>query len=135
MAFPENIQKLPVGYSIRIVIYLESLGMITKAVIGGVFLCAPAVSNARANNSIDSPEPGIRSPESAQSESSRCCLCRRGGINGRQFFFLPRMCVVGTYHFSTSGNGINAWNVVLVKDKIRNGKSKTNQDNNKDFDD
>ena len=64
MAFPENIQKLPVGYSGRVVVYLESLGMIAKAVVGGIFLCAARVSNARANNSIDSPEPGIRSPES-----------------------------------------------------------------------
>ena len=135
MAFPENIQELPVGYSIRVVIYLESLGMIAKAVVGGIFLCAARVANARANNSIDSPEPGIRSPESAQSKGRRFYLCGYGGINGRQFFFLPRMCVVGTYHFSTSGNGINAWNVMLVKDKKRNGKCKTNQDNNKYFDD
>jgi hypothetical protein len=134
MAFPENIQKLPVGYSIRVVIYLKSLGMIAKAVIGGIFLCAARVANARANNSIDSPELGIRTPESAHSKGRRFYLCRRGGINCRQFFFLPRMYVVGTYHFSTSGNGINAWNVVLVKDKKRNGESKTNQDNNKDFD-
>jgi hypothetical protein len=47
--------------------------------------------------------------------------------------FLSRMRVVVTYHFSTSGNGINAWNVVLVKDKKRNGKSKTNQNNQEYF--
>ena len=89
MAFPENIQELAVGYSDRVVIYLEGLGMIAKAVIGGIFLCAARVANARANNSIDSPEPGIRSPESAHSEGRRCCLCGYGGINGRQFFFCP----------------------------------------------
>jgi hypothetical protein len=44
------------------------------------------------------------------------------------------MCVVGTYHFSTSGNGINAWNVVPVKNKKSNGESKKNQDNNTYFD-
>jgi hypothetical protein len=126
MAFPENIQKLPVGYSIRVVIYLESLGMIAKAVVGGIFLYAARVANACSNNSIDSPELGIRTPESAHSKGRRFYLCRRGGINCRQFFFLPRMCVVRTYHFRTSGNGINAWNVVLVKDKKRNGKSEPN---------
>ena len=121
MAFPENIQKLAVGYSIRVVIYLESLGMIAKAVVGGIFLCAARVANARANHSIDSPEPGIRSPESAHSKGRRFYLCGYGGINGRQYFILSRMRVVRTYHFRTSGNGINAWNVVLVKDKKRNG--------------
>ena len=131
MAFPENIQELPVGYSGRVVIYLESLGMIAKAIVGGIFLGAARISNARANNSIDSPEPGIRSPESAQSKSRRCCLCGYGGINGRQFFFLPRMCVVGTHHFSTSGNGINAWNVGLAKNIKSNGK--TNQNNQEYF--
>ena len=131
MAFPENIQELPVGYSGRVVIYLESLGMIAKAIVGGIFLGAARISNARANNSIDSPEPGIRSPESAQSKSRRCCLCGYGGINGRQFFILSRMCVVGTHHFSTSGNGINAWNVGLAKNIKSNGK--TNQNNQEYF--
>jgi hypothetical protein len=121
MAFPENIQKLPEGYSGWVVIYLESLGMIAKAVVGGIFFCAARVANARANNSIDSPEPGIRSPESAHSKGRRFYLCGYGGINGRQYFFLSRMRFVRTYHFGTSGNGINAWNVVLVKDKKRNG--------------
>jgi hypothetical protein len=83
MAFPENIQELPVGYSGRVVIYLDSLGMIAKAVVGGILLCAARVANARANYSINSPEPGIRSPESAQSKGRRCCLCGYGGINGR----------------------------------------------------
>jgi hypothetical protein len=133
MAFPENIQKLPVGDSGRVVIYLESLGMISKAVVGGISLCAARVANARANNSIDSPEPGIRSPESAHSKGRRFYLCGYGVINRRQYFFLFRMRVVRTYHFGTSGNCINAWNVVLVKDKKRNGKCKTNQNNQKYF--
>jgi hypothetical protein len=132
MAFPENIQKLAVGYSDRVVIYLESFGMIAKAVVGGIFLCAARVANARADNSIDSPEPGIRTPESAQSKIRGFYPPWNGGINGRQFI-LSRMRVVGTYHFSTSGNGINAWNVVLVKDKKRKGKCKTNQNNQEYF--
>ena len=133
MAFPENIQKLAEGYSGRVVIYLESLGMIAKAVVGGIFLCAARVANARANNTIDSPEPGIRTPESAHRKGRRFYLGGYGGINGRQYFFLSRMRVVRTYHFGTSGNGINAWNVVLVKDKKRNGKCKTNQNNQEYF--
>jgi hypothetical protein len=80
---PENVQKLPVGYSGRVIIYLESLGVIAKAMVGGIFPGAARVSNARPDYAINAPEPGIRSPESAESKGRCCCLCGNGGINGR----------------------------------------------------
>jgi len=46
---------------------------------------------------------------------------------------LPRLGVIEIKHFSSSGDGINAWNVGLVKDNKRNGKSKTNQNNQEYF--
>jgi hypothetical protein len=50
---------------IWVVVDLNRLGVIAQAVIGGAFLRSPGVSYPGTDNPFYTPEPRVRSPESA----------------------------------------------------------------------
>jgi len=71
MAIPKYFQQFFVGDLSRVIVNLNRLGVVTQAVISGV-LCSPArIANTSANYTRDTPEPGVRAPESAQGKSRR----------------------------------------------------------------
>ncbi len=55
----------------RIKIKLDSLAMVSQAVVSGVLFCTSSVADASADYTFKTPEPGVRSPESAKSEGGR----------------------------------------------------------------
>ena len=57
--------------------------MVPQGVIGGMFRRSPCVSHAGPNHARDTPEPGVRSPESAQGKRGRLCPGGDRGIHGR----------------------------------------------------
>jgi hypothetical protein len=65
VALPEHVQQLPIGYSLRVVIDLDRLGMVSQVMIGRIFLCSSGIPYACADDAWQTPELGIRSPESA----------------------------------------------------------------------
>ena len=65
MAVPENGQQFLICDLSWIVINLDRLRMPVQIVISRVTGAAASISNAGADYSIDTPEPGVRSPESA----------------------------------------------------------------------
>jgi hypothetical protein len=85
MAMPEDIQKLLVRNTGRIKIYLHGLGMTVQIMISGIGSGTASVTNASSHYSIKTPEPGVRPPESAQSEGSRLYFLRDRGIDRRDF--------------------------------------------------
>ena len=72
VAAPEDVQQFLVGDDGRIEIDLDGLGVVAEVVVGGVGLGAARVSYPGANNAVDGPELGIRTPESAQGEGGGC---------------------------------------------------------------
>ena len=83
MAVPENDQEFLVCDLSWIVVNLDRLRMAVQIVIGRVTGATASVSDTGADYSIDTPEPGVRSPESAQGEGSSFSPHRRGGIYRR----------------------------------------------------
>jgi hypothetical protein len=65
---PEDLQQLLEGNDGRIEIDLDGLGVVAKIVIRGLRRRTARVSYPGANNAMDGPELGIRTPESAQGE-------------------------------------------------------------------
>ncbi len=66
MAAPKNPQQFLIGDLLRIVVNLDRLGMIADIPVGRILCAAARVTDPRADDAFDSPELGIRSPESAQ---------------------------------------------------------------------
>ena len=77
MTVPEQIGQFPVGNLFRVEFDLNRLGMIPQFAVRGIFFCPPRVSHTGPLDSFDAPEPGIHSPESAESEG--------GGFHARGF--------------------------------------------------
>lgn len=65
VAIPEYVQQLPVGYFLRVVVDLDRLGMVSQVMIGRIFLCSSGIPYACADDARQTPELGVRSPESA----------------------------------------------------------------------
>ena len=65
MAVPENSQELLICDANWIVINLDRLRMPVQIVISRVSGTAASVTDAGADYSVNTPEPGVRSPESA----------------------------------------------------------------------
>jgi len=68
VAAPEEVGQFAVGDLFRVEFDLDRLGMIPQSVIGGVLFRPPRVSDTGPRDAFDAPEPGIRSPESAEGE-------------------------------------------------------------------
>ena len=83
VAAPEDVQQMLVGDDRRVKIDLDGLGVVAEAVVGGVGLGPACVAYPGADNAVDSPELGIRTPESAQAEGSGLRVGGNCGIQGR----------------------------------------------------
>jgi len=87
---PEDVQKVPVRDLGGIIIELDRLRVVTKTVIRRGLFRTAGKANARSDDTLQAPEPGVGPPKSAQGERGRCGLKRCGGIEGRyrsRFFF------------------------------------------------
>ena len=87
VAAPEDVQQLLVGDDSRVEIDLDGLGVVAEVVVGGVALRAACVPYPGADDAVDSPELGIRTPESAQAEGSGLRVGGNCGIQGRDLNF------------------------------------------------
>lgn len=83
VAAPEDVQQFLVGDDCRVKIDLDGLGVVAEVVIGGVGLRSARVPYPGADDAVDSPELGIRTPESAQAEGSGLRVGGNCGIQGR----------------------------------------------------
>ena len=66
MARKKYFQELFVGNSGGIEIYLNRLGVPPKAPVGRILLTATGITDPGSDNTVKAPEPGVRTPESAQ---------------------------------------------------------------------
>ena len=73
MVVPENVDQVTVGNDGWIEIDLDRFGMIPNAEVSRVCFFATAVANSGANNALQAPKLGVRSPESAHGEGG--CFC------------------------------------------------------------
>ena len=90
MITPEDVQKVVVRDLSGIIIDLDRLRVVTQTVIRRGFFLTAGIAHARSDHALQTPEPGVGPPKSAQGEGGRCGLKRRGGIDGRyrgRFFF------------------------------------------------
>jgi hypothetical protein len=83
VAAPKDVQQLLVGDDGRVIIDFNGLSVIAEAVVGGIFLAATRISYPGADDAVDGPELGIRTPESPQGESGGLSVGRNRGIHGR----------------------------------------------------
>ena len=95
MRLPENIQKFLVGYPYRVIVDLDRLCVITKAVISRIPLCPSPISYTGANNTRNTPEPGVRTPESAESKGSRPDRVRENTVDRWNCVITGSFCI---YH-------------------------------------
>ena len=70
VALPENEEQVLVGYASRVIINLDRFAVVSDAAIGRVFFLTARISDAGSDNSVHTPELGVRSPESAH---RKCC--------------------------------------------------------------
>jgi hypothetical protein len=95
VATPEDVQQLLVGNDRRVEIDLDGLGVVAEVVVGGVGRRAAGVPYPGADDAVDSPELGIRTPESAQTEGRGL---RAGGHYGIQGWNLNIREALGGLH-------------------------------------
>ena len=82
VALPEHVQERFIRYQNRVIIDLDRLGMLPQVMIRGI-RCGPArITHTSSNDSLETPEPGVRTPESAQGKRRRICFIRRCGVYG-----------------------------------------------------
>jgi hypothetical protein len=68
MRRPEHVEQLGIRDDARIEVECERFGVIAEIVIGRILVMSARVSDARANDSGETPEPGVRRPESTECE-------------------------------------------------------------------
>ena len=71
MTVPEYIQKVMIRYHRRVVFDFNRFTVITETVICGIFFVTARIADARADDTLETPEPGVGTPESAQCKCSR----------------------------------------------------------------
>ena len=87
---PEDVQKVVVGNLGGVVIDLDRLRVVTQAVVCRRVICTASIAHAGPHHTLQTPEPGVGPPESAQSEGGCCGLKRFGSIDGwncSRYFF------------------------------------------------
>ena len=95
VAGPVDVQQLVVGNDLRIEVDLDRFAVVAEAPIGRILLLAAGVADARADDTGQTPEPGVRSPESPQREGRGFQRLRNGlsglsGLSGLGGFDLGR---------------------------------------------
>ena len=81
MCSPEDFEQAAEFEHLRIKVDLQSLGMISKTVIGRKLFFAARVADSRPIYAIDDPKLGVRSPESAQGEGGGIKVTRCGDVD------------------------------------------------------
>lgn len=66
VGFPEKGQQSFVGNDFRVKIDLDRLRMVAQVIVGRIRMGAPGVADTCPVNPFQAPEPGVRTPESAQ---------------------------------------------------------------------
>ena len=64
------------GFKQLRVVDLDGLGRVTEIVVGGVLLGPASVPPTRSDCAVQTPEPGVRAPESTHGKGCRCHLFR-----------------------------------------------------------
>jgi hypothetical protein len=82
MGFPEDVQQLLIGDLGGVEFHLDRFRMVADVLVVGVYRLAAGIADARPDDPGNAPEPGVRTPESAQGEGGNFRLCVDGGING-----------------------------------------------------
>ncbi len=77
MAIPERVQQFFIRDPSWIEVNLNRFSVIAQIVISGVLFRSPCIPDTGANDTSDTPEPGVRSPESAKSKGCRFRLKNR----------------------------------------------------------
>ena len=77
MAIPERVQQFFIRDLGWIKVNLNRFSVIAQIVIGGVLLRSPCIPNTGTNDTRDTPEPGVRSPESAKRKCCHFCFKSR----------------------------------------------------------
>jgi len=81
---PEDVQQFLIADGARVVVDLDRLTVAAEVVVGGVALRPARVADACANDAGETPEPGVRTPESPHGEGRRLRLCGCIQVDGRQ---------------------------------------------------
>src|SRR5512143_2723654 len=71
MACPEDIEQFPVGDHGRVKLHLDRLDVVPEVVVRGILRRPSRIPDTGAENARETPEPGVRAPESAQGEGRR----------------------------------------------------------------
>jgi len=73
MTVPENFQKVAIRHDCWVVLYFYRFAVATQATVSRIYSVAAGIADTRTDNTINTPEPGVWTPESAQGK------CRRLG--------------------------------------------------------
>lgn len=87
VVIPEGVQQTFVRDYGGIVFYPDRLAVVTDIAVGGTAGSASGIPHSSTDNSLDTPEPGVGFPESAQSEIHSLQGTVRGCIQQRQCRF------------------------------------------------
>jgi hypothetical protein len=70
VVLPEELEQIPERDAFRIELDLDGLGVVTEVAVGRLVLRPAGVADARAEDTGETPEPGVRTPESPEGERS-----------------------------------------------------------------
>lgn len=65
---PEHREQVLVAHGVGVVVDLDRLGVAARPMVGRVGSRAPGIPDARADDAIQTPEPGVGAPESTEGE-------------------------------------------------------------------
>lgn len=82
VVLPEDLEHLGIGYNRGIKVDLQGLGVIAKVMVRGIGLCSSGIADTGPDHSRETPEPGVRTPESAQGKSGCLGMSRSPLIHG-----------------------------------------------------
>jgi hypothetical protein len=71
MAIPERTRQIFISDLGWIEVYLNRFSVIAQVVIGGILFRSPRIPDPGTNDTRDTPEPEVRSPESAKRKCGR----------------------------------------------------------------
>jgi hypothetical protein len=81
VTLPKHFEHVAEGEYLWIEINFQRLGVVPEIVIRGVSRFTSGIPHARTNNSIETPELGVRAPESAKSKCRGLEFSRSGAVD------------------------------------------------------
>ena len=88
---PEDIQERFIGNPRRVVFDPDGFAMISQRPVSGVLSGAPRITNLRADDTFDEPEPGVSAPESRHGKSCDLRFDRQNEVYRRDGASRPRL--------------------------------------------